>query len=77
MKCKGIWLSGLLGIVLAAPMSVALADGDGPPPSYREASSAEVAIEAIDTMITWAKSELEEHVGEGLYKGRDEDKALV
>lgn len=77
MKYRKMLLSIAVCAALAAPAANALADDDGPRAAYREAKPAEAVLESIDTMIAWAQAELDEHVGEGLYKDHAEDKALV
>lgn len=77
MKFRNAAISILFGAALSVPAGFALADGDGPPAAYGEARPSEAVLDSIDTMIAWAQAELDEHVGEGLYKDHAEDRALV
>lgn len=74
MKRKILLVPALLIACLAGP---APADEAGPPPAYLDDPRPAKVVEQIDALILWARGELAEHEGEGLYRDRAEDKALV
>lgn len=74
MRRKSMLIPALLVACLAG---AALADEVGPPPAYLDPDHAANVVEQIDALILWARGELVEHEGEGLYEDRPEDKALV
>lgn len=63
------------GSLAAAPM--ALADDEGPAKSYGSNDYAQKVVQTVDGLIAWAKGELAEHDGEGLYEPRPEQRQLV
>ncbi len=66
-----------LAATLALPAAYAYADDEMPVLSYAQESPDEKAQARLDGLIAWAKGELAEHVGEGLFNGRAEDKRLI
>lgn len=65
-------------MVAASLVVVPLATADdGPAQSYSSSDYAQRVIKTVDGLITWAKGELAEHDGEGLYAPRPEQRQLV
>lgn len=60
-----------------ALVSAAYADEASPKFSYQEKNPDEEMVESAAVLIEWAKGELMEHQGEGLYKNRIQDEQLV
>jgi len=55
----------------------ASASDDGPAESYASNDYGQQVIKTVDGLIAWAKGELAEHDGEGLYKPRPEQLTLT
>jgi len=61
-------------LILAQPSS---ASDDGPEKSYASNDYEHQVIKTVDGLIAWAKGELAEHDGEGLYKPHPEQLILT
>lgn len=62
--------------LICCPLSAG-AEESGPPFSYRSEYSAQEMSRQIDNLLAWAKGELAEHTGEGLFEDRIEEKHMI
>ena len=71
----------ILTLALAATLGLAAvyayADDEMPALSYAQDAPDEKVQARLDGLIAWAKGELAEHVGEGLFNGHSEEKRLI
>ncbi len=55
----------------------ACAGEEGPAMSYAAKNPDEQMAESVNTLLEWAKGEVEEHDGEGLFKKHPADRVLI
>ena len=63
--------------VLTLGLSPAHAEEEGPPLSYSMKNPDGEMAESVSTLLEWAKGEVEEHDGEGLFKKHPADRVLI
>ncbi len=68
------------GILLCAALigaAAAYAEEEGPTMSYAAKNPDEQMVESVSAQLEWARGELDEHVGEGLFKKHPADRQLL
>lgn len=67
----------IMGVISLAFTGVANAGEEGPALSYQAQNPERGMAQSVNVLIEWAKGEMEEHQGEGLFKDRPQDEQLI
>lgn len=67
----------IIGVISLVLTGAVKAGEEGPALSYQAQNPEREMAESVSVLIGWAQGELEEHQGEGLFKGRPQDEQLI
>lgn len=67
----------IMGVISLVFTGAVNAGEEGPPLSYHAQNPEREMAQSVSVLIEWAKGEMEEHQGEGLFKDRPQDEQLI
>lgn len=70
-------LALIMGVISLTFIGAVNAGEEGPALSYQAQNPEQEMAESVSVLIEWAQGEMEEHQGEGLFKGRPQDEQLI